>query len=342
MRFLVIGLGSMGKRRIRCLKALGQTGIYGFDPRKDRRGEAEQRYGVKTFADIHEAIKAARPDAFLICAPPDAHHIYMKEAVAAKTPFFVEASVVDTGLDEIKRQTVAAGIVAAPSATLYFHPAIKTVSEIVASGRLGKVSNVILHSGQYLPDWHTYERVSDYYVSNPATGGGREIVPFELTWLTKVFGFPGRVCANFRKTISIEGAEAIDDTYNCLLDYGGFLASVTVDVVSRRAVRRLLVNGSEGQLLWDWDVNCVKVYDPAKAAWVEHGYEMKGAEAGYNANIGENMYIDEVAAFIDAVSGKTPFPNTLEDDHKVLKLLYAIEESDRSSAFVRFDEKTGV
>ena len=47
--------------------------------------------------------------------------------------------------------------------------------------------------GSILPDWHTYEDVSEYYVSKKETGGGREIVPFELTWITLVLGFPKRV-----------------------------------------------------------------------------------------------------------------------------------------------------
>ena len=34
MKFLIVGLGSMGKRRIRCLKALGfESHITGFDKR---------------------------------------------------------------------------------------------------------------------------------------------------------------------------------------------------------------------------------------------------------------------------------------------------------------------
>jgi hypothetical protein len=54
---------------------------------------------------------------------------------------------------------------------------------------------------------------------------------------------------------------------------------------------------------------------------------MKSSEKGYNPNIGENMYIDEIRNFIDAVKGKAKFINTLEFDHKVLKLLYSVERS---------------
>jgi predicted dehydrogenase len=337
MKFLVIGLGSMGKRRVRCLKALGYSEIYGFDVRQDRRAEAEEKYEIRTYGDFNAALDEVKPSALIISVPPDLHHIYIMQAVDHRIHFFVEASVVDTDMDLIRAKLEGLNIVAAPSATLVFHPAIQQISKIIDSGSLGKISNIILHSGQYLPDWHTYEHVKDYYVSNPATGGGREIVPFELAWVANLFGFPRRVCGNFRKTIDIAGAEAIDDTYNFLLDYGDFLATITVDVVSRHATRRLLINGDKKQLVWDWDYNCIKVFDPEAGRWTEVPYEMAAAATGYNTNIGENMYIDEIRRFIEAIEGVQPFINTIENDHRVLKLLYAIEESDNKSKIVEFE-----
>lgn len=336
MKFLVVGLGSMGKRRIRCLKALGYpvTDIAGFDFRDDRQQEAARSYGINTFADFSVALRQFNPDALIISVPPDIHHEYMKAAIRARKPFFVEASVVDTDMESITADAHAANVIAAPSSTLLFHPAIKAIAEIVKAQKLGKVSNVILHSGQYLPDWHTYEAVSDYYVSNPATGGGREIVPFELSWFVGVFGFPQRICGNFRKTIEIKGAECIDDTYNFLMDYGTFLASITVDVVSRHATRRLLINGSEKQLVWDWDEQYIRLYSGDGSDFDTIHYDKGVASSGYNSNIGETMYIDELKAFIDAVSESQPFVNTLENDHRVLKLLYAIEQADKSGRYI--------
>ncbi|TGE33016.1 Gfo/Idh/MocA family oxidoreductase [Desulfosporosinus sp. Sb-LF] len=337
MKFLVVGLGSMGKRRIRCLKALGYNQVFGFDTREDRRAEVEQNYKLETFTDFLMAINEAQPDALIISVPPDLHHQYIKQAITFSLPFFVEASVVDTDMELIKEKLAKKALVAAPSATLLFHPAIVIISQILNSGELGKISNVVLHSGQYLPDWHSYEKVNDYYVSNPITGGGREIVPFELTWVTKLFGFPKRVCGNFRKTIEIAGADTIDDTYNFLLDYENFLASITVDVVSRHATRRLMINGNKKQLIWDWDFNYIKLYDPETTSWEERTYIMEGAAIGYNQNIGENMYIEEIRCFVEAVEGKHHFVNSMEHDHKVLELLYAIEEADNSSVYVRFE-----
>jgi len=339
MNFLIVGLGSMGKRRIRCLKVLGYNNIFGFDCREDRRVEAKEKYAIKTYSNFLHALNEVKPLALIISVPPDMHNEFIKIAIKNKMHFFVEASVVDNDIEIIKQNLEQIDIVAAPSATLLFHPAIKKISEIIKTNTLGKISNIILHSGQYLSDWHPYENVSDFYVSNPITGGAREIIPFELTWFTKLFGFPQRVCGNFRKTISIKGAELIDDTYNFLLDYRDFLASITVDVVSRHATRRLLINGEKKQLIWDWDVNCIKVFDPTNLKWNDIPYKMESAEVGYNPNIGENMYIDEIKCFVESIDGKHPFINTIENDHKVLKLLYAIEESDKTSKFVMFEKQ---
>lgn len=333
-KFLVIGLGSMGKRRIRCLQALGKHIICGFDTRLDRRTEVAEQYGITCYDDFKRALDQESIGAFIISVPPDMHHHYMKVGVERGIPFFVEASVVDDGMAELIEQLKLKPIVVAPSATLVFHPAIAIIEKLVKSGELGKISNIIHHSGQYLPDWHTYEAVSDFYVSNPATGGGREIVPFELSWFTKIFGFPKRVCGNFRKTISIPGADRIDDTYNVLLDYGDFLASLTVDVVSRHATRRLMINGDQKQLVWDWDENCVRLFNPQKGEWEQISYDMGEAATGYNTNIGEQMYIEEMRNFVDAITGERPFINTLENDYRILQLLYAIEESDRSGSYV--------
>ncbi len=334
MNILIIGLGSMGKRRIRCLKALGENGIAGYDSRADRCEETSTKYNIVCYDDFQKALREHKPDAFVISVPPDCHHVYIEEAIKIGKHFFVEASVVDGGMRETIEMLKHMDIIAAPSATLYFHPAIQLIRSIVNSGELGKLSNVLLHSGQYLPDWHTYESVADYYVSNRPTGGGREIVPFELSWFVRVFGWPRMVAANYRKTIEIPGAEYIDDTYNLLLDYSGYLAVVTVDVVSRYATRRIVVNGSKKQLYWSWDENKVRVFNPEKNAWDEREYEMKSAEAGYNANIGENMYIDEMRNFLDAIRGKGTFFNSLEEDYRVLNLLYKAERSDMTSKFV--------
>jgi predicted dehydrogenase len=322
MKFLVIGLGSMGKRRIRCLQSLGYKDIIGCDPREDRRAEAAEKYGVETVADPGQA-PLDKVTALFISTPPDIHNRYIQFAIDNEKPAFVEASVILAGLDKLSSLAKKKKVLIAPSCTMRFHPAIKDITSIVKGGKYGKVTNFSYHSGQYLPDWHPWEKVKDFYVGQKETGGGREIVPFELTWLVDVFGLPKNVAGFHGKTMDV-GAE-IDDTYVSVMDFGRFFGALTVDVVCRYATRGLVLNMEFGQILWRWDENAVRLYDSRNTRWIEYHTAEGQAAQGYNKNIVEDMYIEEAGTFISAVRGKAIWPNTLDDDIDVLKLLHKME-----------------
>ena len=322
----MIGLGSMGKRRVRCLKSLGykESEIIGFDLREDRRAEAEEKYQIKTTGDIKK-VDLNKISALFISTPPDIHNRYIKFAIDNGKPAFVEASVILEGLKELARAAKKKNVLIAPSCTMRFHPAIMDITSIVKSGKYGKVTNFSYHSGQYLPDWHPWEQVKDYYVGNKSTGGGREIIPFELTWLVDVFGMPSRAAGYYGITMDV-GAK-IDDTYATIMDFGTFFGSLTVDVVARYAIRSLILNMEYGQILWRWDEGVVHLYDARDGRWVDYHMPAGQSATGYNKNIIEEMYINEANAFIQAVEGKKTYPNTLEEDIKTLEILEEMEKS---------------
>ena len=323
MKFLQVGLGSMGKRRIRCLKKMGYNDITAFELREDRRKEAEEKYGVKTTGDLKE-IDFNEIDAIIISTPPDKHDIYIELAIEKKKPAFIEASVVLGRLEKLDKAAKDAKVLIAPSCTLRYHAAIKDIIRIVKSKEYGKVTNFTFHSGQYLPDWHPYENVKEYYVSKKETGAAREIVPFELSWIVDITGFPKRVKGFNGKTMNV-GAD-IDDTYAMAMQFdNGVYGIMQVDVVSRYATRNLILNMEYGQILWRWDENVVKLYDAKNTRWINYCYSIGQAAEGYNKNITEDMYVDELKAFIEAAKKKDKFPNTLEEDIAVLKVLESVE-----------------
>lgn len=324
MKFIVIGLGSMGKRRIRCLQSLGHTNIIGVDPRKDRRDESSKNYGINTYALVDELI-LKDIDALIISTPPDLHLPYLKLSVEKNIPSFVEASVIIDEVKEIKTLNTNNTFIA-PSCTFHFHPLIKRIREIIKSKTYGKITNFTYHSGQYLPDWHPWEDVKDFYVSKRETGGGREIVPFELTWITKSIGYPEDIKGYFKKTIDF-GAE-IEDTYAFVVKFENFLGSIIVDVASRFATRQLILNFEEAQLTWNWDDGFFRIYDAKTKEWIVFEQEKGANHEGYNKNIVESMYIEEIATFLKGIHKNNEFPNTISDDIKTLELLTKIEKSD--------------
>ncbi|MFQ5456319.1 MAG: aminotransferase class III-fold pyridoxal phosphate-dependent enzyme, partial [Nitrospirota bacterium] len=330
MKILQIGAGSMGKRRIRNLFALGFKDVIGFDLREDRRNEVAERYHISTIDKLTPDILSER-DIFIISTPPDRHLEYMWLAVQHGKPAFVEASVIKKGIDDLLRTSKEKNILIAPSCTFRFHPSIKVIKEIVSTGKYGKISNFIYYMGQYLPDWHPWENIKDFYAGKRETSASREMVPFELTWLLDITGMPEEVFSLYGKTHDM-GVD-IDDTYNINLRFDGFLGTMAVDVVSRFATRSLILNLEMAQIRWNWEEKVVKLYDADKGNWI-YFYEPEGQriEDGYNKNIIEEMYVEEINTFINAVRGIKPFPNTLYDDINILTILEKAEQTNHGIA----------
>ena len=260
-KYLIIGLGSMGKRRIRCLKRMGisSENIIGIDVRDDRCKEAKEKYDISVVKDEKE-VDFSEIEAVIVSLPPDRHFLGVEIAFKNRKPVFVEASVVLEDVKKIKENNKQ-NIFVAPSCTFTYHPMIKQIKEIVKSGKYGKVCNFSYHSGQYLPDWHPWETVNDYYVGNRETGGAREIVPFELTWIVDTLGLPKAIKGYYRKTTDL-GCD-IEDSYVCAIDYEDMVGSLLVDVVGRNSARNLIINFEEAQLQWRWDNRKIEIYEAA-------------------------------------------------------------------------------
>ena len=84
MKALIVGLGSMGKRRIRLLKGIDPTiEIIGVDTWDERRKQVEDM-GHKTFGSIAEAA-AEKPDVAFVCTAPLSHYAILKELLTVRS-----------------------------------------------------------------------------------------------------------------------------------------------------------------------------------------------------------------------------------------------------------------
>jgi predicted dehydrogenase len=323
MRFMVVGLGSMGRRRIRNLRALQAGEVIGYDPRPDRREEARSRYGIATVAGVDEGL-AREAGALIISTPPDAHLEYARLAARNGLHFFVEAGVDAAGYDELAAECARRGTVAAPSCTMRFHPSVRKIRDLVASGAIGEVAGFTHHCGQYLPDWHPWEDYRDTYFAKRATGACREIVAFELGWLTWVCGPIDALSSLQGKRSTLEAD--IDDVYQLVLRFrSGALGHLLVDAITRVPTRRCRLFSEAGIVDWDAAARAVRLYRPADREWTTFPEPEPIREPGYQA--GEDMYIEEMRHFVRAVRGEAPFGYSLAEDGRVIEALHAAERS---------------
>ena len=335
MKFLVIGLGSMGKRRVRNLIALEYKKIAGYDTRQDRIEFANDKYNIKTFSDFDQAIEKFKPEAFIISTPPDLHMKYAYYALKRGIHCFIEGSVIDADkILNLSNKIKNTNTVIVPSCTMRFYPGPVKIKELVKQGIIGKPLNYNYQSGQYLPDWHPWEKIEEFYVSNPETGGCREIVPFELTWLNDIFGYPNPLACVKRKLTDMNAP--IDDIYHCLLEYpNGLIGNLTVEVVSRpKATREFRLIGSKGEIIFSGQDNTVKYINTSMKDWEIITFKTGTVEKQYINP--EEPYIEEIRKFCSAVINKdiSIYPNSLYDDYKVLKNLYDLESLSKASSLL--------
>ncbi|MDD5032175.1 MAG: Gfo/Idh/MocA family oxidoreductase [Patescibacteria group bacterium] len=340
LTFLQIGLGSMGKRRIRNLFSNGERRIIGFDISPERREEAKAKYGIKIIDDLKKLF-AKDFDAIIISTPPDSHGGYIRFALKNKKHFFVEHPTSDDGYKDIfSAQAGNSSLVMAPSCTLRFYTPIRMIKNILEKGKIGKILAFGYHMGQYLPDWHPYEDYRKVYFSKKETGACREMLPFELIWLNWLMN--SRV-ANISGTIAkVSDLEMkADDIILANLKYkNGILGNVIIDVISRKPFRTLRILGSDGVLEWERFDSVIKVFG-AKSGKSENISVPKGhPEKGYLNE--EEMYNDEIKAFLEAIKRKKKFPHTFVDNHYLLKTLFALEKSSQTGkaiALENYDKK---
>lgn len=339
LRFLIIGLGSMGNRRIRNLLRNGEHQIVGHDILPERMKLAKAKYGIGTVKDMKE-VSWANIDAMVICTPPDKHGDYIRLAIKNKKHFFVEHPVSDDGYEDIfKSKNIK--VVKAPSCTLRYHAPIKMMKKILDKGEIGKVLAFQYHMGQYLADWHPWEDYRQVYFSKKQTGACREMLPFELIWLNWLMKSEVKEISGFISKASSLKMTA-DDIILANLKYkNGILGNVMIDVISRKPFRTLRVLGSKGVLEWENFDSIIKIFDSTSKK-TRKVVVLKGhSESGYINE--EEMYNEEIKVFLDAIRNKKKYPHTFVNNFYLLKTLYALEKSSRTGkkiSLINYDKKS--
>ncbi|MGH7929497.1 MAG: Gfo/Idh/MocA family protein, partial [Candidatus Binatia bacterium] len=88
-RLVVAGCGSIGKRHIKNLQALGAREIFACDLRADRRAEVKAGLDIETVESLDDAW-ALEPDAIVIATPTSLHMPLALEAAERGVHLFVE------------------------------------------------------------------------------------------------------------------------------------------------------------------------------------------------------------------------------------------------------------
>ena len=301
-RVLVAGLGSMGKRRIRLLQRLKPgVPIAGTDSREDRRITAEKEFAIPAFASLEEAFNHFSPTILFACTPPLSHADIVLYGLNNGCHTFSEMNLDSSRYPEILSLAEEKRRTAFLSSSMLYRDEIEYIQKMIESPERFTYT---YHVGQYLPDWHPWERIQDFFVSDPRTNACRELFAIELPWISSVFGKIASCHIARRKITHLE--IAYPDVYACVIEHEvGCCGVLLIDVVSRIPQRSLHIVGENSDITWEGTPESLRFFDANKRT---DSTPLRNDDAilhnpQYASIISEVSYIKELTAFFAVVNG---------------------------------------
>jgi predicted dehydrogenase len=321
MKWMIAGLGSIGRRHLRHLLALGERDILLYRTRRSTLPDADLE-GLPVETDLQAAL-AFHPDAVIVANPTALHLDVAIPAAEAGCYLLLEKPVSHdlTRVEELRRALERHGRTALVGFQFRFHPGLQKTAALLQEGAIGGPLSVHAHWGEYLAGWHPWEDYRRGYSARADLGGGVVLTlshPLDyLLWLfggvRSLWAFTGRL-----GDLELE----VEDTAEVGLQFAsGMLGSVHLDYNQRPPAHWLEVVGCQGSLRWDNTSGAV--------SWVTAGQEQPEVFApppGFERN---QLFLSEMRHFVQVVRGETSPLCSLDDGIQALRIALAVHQSMR-------------
>ncbi|HEY6802554.1 MAG TPA: Gfo/Idh/MocA family oxidoreductase [Pyrinomonadaceae bacterium] len=333
-KFLFVGLGGIGQRHVRNLRALygdeiellayrvrGLSQVITPEFKIEPETKLSDKYQIREFSNLDEAL-AEKPEAMFVCNPSSEHIRIALAGAAAGCHLFIEKPLSHTlteveKLIEIVEERKLVGLV---GYQLRFHPGLNDLKSLLAENLIGRVISVNAEVGEYLPGFHPYEDYRSLYASKRELGGGVVLSQIhELDYLYWLFGVPQRVFAlggQFSKL-----ALDVEDVASGLLEFEvegqKIPGHLNQDYLQRPPSRFCKIVGDSGKMVLDFIENKLTVFGPDGEVVITKQYQFERNQ----------MFLDELKHFVACIEGVEQPVVSLTDGLQSLRVALAMKES---------------
>jgi len=328
VKYLIAGLGSIGRRHMRNLLALGEKDIIFLRTRKTTLPEDELTpFPQET--NLHKALAKYKPDAVIVTNPTSKHLDVAIPAAEAGCTILLEKPISHSleSVDELKAAVQKSGSKVLVAFQFRYHPGLVCAKKLITDGKIGRVVSAHVHFGEYLPDWHPWEDYRKGYAARADLGGGVVLTQCHsldyLPWLVgkdveAVWGFTGKV-----SDLEVD----VEDTAKIGLRFEeGALGSLHMDYNRQPPVHTFDIVGTNGSIKWSLVDGVTQIYNAETKEWKR--YPMPD---DWERNV---MFMEQMKHFVAVVHGKAEPSCKLEDGVRVQKLVQAIHESETSGRVI--------
>ena len=339
MKYLIAGLGSIGRRHMRNLLALGEKDIVLYRTRKTTLPEDELA-SFPQETDLQEALAKHKPDAVVVANPTSTHLDVAIPAAEAGCTILLEKPISHSmaGVDKLQAAAQKSGSKVLVAFQFRYHPGLVRAKQLITDGEIGRIVSAHVHFGEYLPGWHPWEDYRKGYAARADMGGGVVLTQCHsldyLPWLVgkdveTAWGFTGKV-----SDLEVD----VEDTAKIGLRFtGGALGSLHLDYNRQPPVHTFDVVGTKGSIKWDLVDGATHIYRATpsspngRGAGGEGNWETYPMPDDWERNI---MFMEQMKHFVAIVHGKVEPTCTLEDGVRVQRLVASVHESQRSGRIV--------
>jgi predicted dehydrogenase len=349
LKILVVGLGAIGQRHVRNLRALLGSEVNLLAYRVRRRPDVvtpgleavpgsnvETEYDIHVFARLEDAL-AERPAIAFICNPSSLHVPVALTCVRAGCDLFIEKPVSNdlAGLRELLDEVHRHGRIVMVGYQFRFHPCVGALQRLLGERSVGSLLSVRTVVGEYLPGWHPYEDYRALYAARADLGGGVILSQIhEFDYLYALFGLPRRLFAIGGHLSHLE--IDVEDVASTLMEFNvdGHILPVHLhqDYLQRPASRSSEVLGSRGKVFMDLPGLSVTRYD---------GDGVVGECLNWNTWNRNDAYQDELRHFLECVRTRRKPLVDLVDGIASLRMALAAKESIASGRVIELEGSEG-
>jgi len=293
---LVVGCGSIGQRHIKNLQALGIKNIIALRTKKGHFKKLPKNLNVVEHSSWKKVL-SLKPDIAIISNPSSLHIDAINKVKKSVKGIFIEKPLSNksSGCKELLNELRENMIVNFVGNNLFFHPIFVNIFDFINSNNLGRLINIQIQAGQFLPDWHPYEDYKKAYYSRKELGGGVTLTLIhEIQSAIKFCGKPSVVSAFINNDDSLK--IPVESSSDILIEHENKAVShIHLDYLQKLAHRSGNLTFENGWISYDFQNNeCYSqtILGKKKLIWSNKKYD------------NNSMYLEELKEFIKLTEEK--------------------------------------